>query len=127
MQQLELGGRRGVVADQGLVAVTAQTQETILVLNPPAYGGTAPNGTIDATGLLSTGSGKTLELWLPPAGVTNGCLAPGSGTKLGTLTTGLLGSWRFNKTPVAAPITRGVSTVYFYAPQFGGCNSQTVK
>ncbi|MEI6719671.1 MAG: hypothetical protein WCO67_02820 [Betaproteobacteria bacterium] len=117
----------GVVADQGLVAVTAQAQETIFVLNAPAYGGTAPNGTIDATGLLSTGSGKTIELWLPPAGVTNGCLNPGTGTKLGTLTTGLLGSWRFNKTPVAATITKNVSTVYFYAPQFGGCNSQTVK
>ena len=117
----------GVVADQGLVAVTAQAQEIILVLNAPAYGGTAPNGTIDATGLLSTGSGKTLELWLPPAGVTNGCLNPGAGTKLGTLTTGLLGSWRFTKTPVAAAITKGVSTVYFYAPAFGGCNSQTVK
>ena len=117
----------GVVADQGLVAVAAQAQETITILNAPAYGGTAPNGTIDATGLLSTGSGKTIELWLPPAGVTNGCLNPGTGTKLGTLTTGLLGSWRFNKTPVAAAITKNVSTVYFYAPQFGGCNSQTVK
>ena len=82
---------------------------------------------LDATGLLSTGSGKTLELWLPPAGVTNGCLNPGTGTKLGSVTTGLLGSWRFTKTPVAATITKNVSTVYFYAPQFGGCNSQTVK
>ena len=117
----------GVLADQGLVAVTAQAQEVVIILNAPAYGGTAPNGTIDATGLLSTGSGKTLELWLPPAGVTNGCLNPGGGTKLGTLTTGLLGSWRFNKTPVAAAITKNVSTVYFYAPAFGGCNSQTVK
>ena len=116
-----------MTADQGLVAVTAQAAETIVILNPPAYGGTPPNGTIDATGLLSTGAGQTLELWLPPAGVTNGCTAPGTGTKLGTLTTGLLGSWRFTKTPVAAPITKNVSTVYFYAPRFGGCNSQIVR
>ena len=117
----------GVVADQALVAVSVPTQETITILGAPAYGGTAPNGTIDATGLLSTGTGKTLELWLPPAGVTNGCLNPGAGTKLGTVTTGFLGTWRFTKTPVAAAITKGVSTVYFYAPAGGGCNSQTVK
>ena len=30
-------------------------------------------------------------------------------------------------TPVTAALNKCVSTVYFYAPQFGGCNSLTVK
>lgn len=116
----------GTVADQGLVAVTVQAAETFTInqlfgLGVPVYNATAK--TIKANSLLSTGTGKVVQMWLPPAGVTNGCTVAGTGTLLGSATTGFLGSWSITSSVVATK----PATVYFYAPQFGGCSSQTVR
>ena len=116
----------GTVADQGLVAVNVQNAETFTIiqftgLGVPVYSTTAK--TIKANGFLSTGTGKAVQMWLPPAGVANGCTAPGTGTLLGSVTTGGLGAWTITSSVVATK----PATVYFYAPEFGGCSSQTVR
>ena len=110
----------GVVADQGLVAVAAQNAEVLTVKSgmPKWSAGTGLTGTIDAEG-TSTISGGTIQMYVTPVGVADGCAAPtAAGRTVVASTTVGSGVWKFSK---VAFTTKPNPVLYFYSPSSGSC------
>lgn len=113
--------KAGVVADQGLVAVTVLDEETLtLKAGSPKWAG----GRIDAEG-TSTLSGGAIQMFVTPAGVTDGCAAPLEGRTALASTTVTGGTWKFGNIALA---TRPASNaVYFYSPRSATCMQATLN
>ncbi|MCX7153039.1 MAG: hypothetical protein NT115_11080 [Proteobacteria bacterium] len=116
--------RAGIVADQGVVAVTAIGAE---VITPRAVwkAGKAPAlGTVSVNGTVNIAQGQTLQLFSSTSAVA-GCNAPtATAGALNLGTTGVVagGAFDFGAIPLAVkPLS-----VWVYSPAFGGCSQITV-
>jgi len=115
--------KAGVVADQGLVAVTVLDQETLALKNGmPKWAG----GKLDAEG-TSTLSGGSIQMYLTPTGVADGCADPlAAGRTALASATVTAGVWKMPTVTTFA--TRPASNaVYFYSARSRTCLQATLN
>ena len=118
----------GMIADQGVVGVTALGAETLSFARALWTAGRVgtTTSTLRANGVSSIAQGQPIQLMLPNAASgVNGCVNPAAGQLLATTTVGALGVWTF------AGVTLNVNVkptqAYVYSPRFGGCTKTTVQ
>ena len=117
--------RVGMVADPGVVGVSALAAEVITVQRARWTAGRAPApGTVAVNGTVNIAQGQLLELRVPNAATgASGCNAPTLGTPIGA--TQVLAGGLFDFGAIA--LTTKPLTVYVYSPSFGGCTQAVVQ